>query len=289
MILNGHTASDGRENLALQEMNGKVWLPESSLADCKALQPPPAATEKERRKKITRRTTPTVEFRAENSNEKRRKQTYSTIESSSYSRLSLHLSLNDTRAGEHHTRTEFCGWETSERGSLQSPSIVRRCTGEQAASNGQRSALQSRAGGRGCGKNRRNSVYEFKHLSDPSAYLQDYCSCYSYSALVISRENGGTDAVAPPEAEKLEKCEQKTRGSSRKPRREDATCEGCLVERKGRDGLHEEHLQQLADRLGVKESIQEGQLRYRPRRTPPSFTRKTRVAEDIMISTQDAR
>ena len=278
-------------------MNSKVWLPESSLADCEPVQQPTAAAEKEKRRrtKITKRTTPTVEFPTENPSRRQRKQTYSTIESGSYSRKSLHLALNDVSTGGCPTKTELCGWETERNKSfLHSPSVVRRCTAEPVT--GQRSALQSRSGGRACGKSRRNSVYEFRHLSDPSAYLQDYCARYCYSALVLSRENGGClDPIVPERDEKTNsekdtKCEQSNNSSSSQTK-EEASYAQCLVKSRGseRREQQQEYLQQLASRLGVKESLQEGQLRYRPRPTPPSFTRKTRVVHDILVSTQDDR
>ena len=264
-------------------MSGGVWLPESSLADGRDPRLPAAEREKRKKAKITKRTTPTVEFRAESSRQRQRRQTYSTIESSSYSRRSLHLLLNDGSPEER--KTELCGWETErEQSILQSSSAVQKSASERA--DGQRSRLQSRAEGRQ-GKSRKNSSYEFKHLPDPSAYLQDYCARYSHSALVLSREHSVPETGREEKEDKCEKCKKDYKIEQQSGGGDDSGYAMCLVKSRAGGERRRGCLEQLANRLGVTESIQEGQLRYRPRPTPPSFTRRPRVAHDILVSTQD--
>ena len=264
-------------------MSGRVWLPESSLAEDGAATELGTPKEKRKKSKIAKRTTPTVEFRAETTSSRRRprKQTYSTIESNSYDRRSLHLALKDSSSGGRQERVEFCGWETGNRGSkseLQSPSAVKRCPVAERST--ERCRLLSRAAG---GRSRKS--YVFRHLLDTSAYLTDYCAHHSFSSLVLSRENGGTEpATTVQETASRGKSGRDNR--SCKERAEDGY-ERCLL--KSRGGGERECLKQLASRLGVRESIKDGELRCHPRPTPPSFTKKNRVAKDIVICTQDDR
>ena len=260
-----------RQGLAAREQPGRGWSSNRARD-----------TEREAKKVKNRqkKTTPTVEFRAETTSSRRRprKQTYSTIESNSYDRRSLHLALKDSSSGGRQERVEFCGWETGNRGSKSSPSAVKRCPVAERST--ERCRLLSRAAG---GRSRKS--YVFRHLLDTSAYLTDYCAHHSFSSLVLSRENGGTEpATTVQETASRGKSGRDNR--SCKERAEDGY-ERCLL--KSRGGGERECLQQLASRLGVRESIKDGQLRCHPRPTPPSFTKKNRVAKDIVICTQDDR
>ena len=269
-------------------MSGKVWRPETSLADGRPAEP--ENKEKRRKAKIVRRTTPTVELRGRsgsNANERQGGGTYSTIESSSYNRGSLHLALSH---GDKKTaplsckRTELCGWVTSggeERGLQSSSTYSARCAAERSfsssADGGCRSGLQSRASSRASGSRRRNVCYEFKHLPGPQAYIDDYLARCCFSALDLSRQECGTDALR----EACERLEEDI-----KARKDISTV--VSVARRRAEGGKDQYLQQLASRLGVSvmQSINEKQLRYKPQ---PSFTKRSRVAEDLVVSTQEEK
>ena len=257
-------------------MSEKVWLPEASLADGAAVE---QQREKKKRVKIAKRSAPTVEFPVSRS--RQRKQTYSTIESSSYDRRSLYLALSCASRRRVSRRTELRGWDTETVGESAPPSPPPTVRRDRAA---ERSGLQSRAAGasRAGGRGRKN--YEFKHLLDSSAYLTDYCSSHSYSSLVLSRESHSADPATIPEATVAFRKEKKEQTTRREDEEEDSRAR-CLLKSRGKDG--EPCLRQLASRLGVRESIKDGELLYHPRPTPPSFTKKPRVIADILVCTQD--
>ena len=255
-------------------MSGRVWLPKSSLADGKRT----GMHEVNRKKaKITRRTTSTVEppslQTANGGSEKNGRQNYSTIERSSYKNNSVTLEYESASSEvARPCNNQFCGWETNgrTRSALESSSSLKRYAAERGSlstpADGYRSGLQSRACSRAGGHKTRD-CYEFKHFTDTQAHLEDYCTRYSYTALSLPRESAGTI-------------------------REVAT--GLDGDGHGREGRGEASygaqigLQQLASRLGV--GVRDSkQLRYRPQPTPPdpSFTKKNRVAADLLVSTQE--
>lgn len=273
-------------------MSGKVWLPESSLVEervTEQLTKGGGVKERHKKAKIVRRTAPTVDPRTRPScggNVGSRQ--YRTIERrSSYSKNAVHLNLN-AASEPAHRNAELCGWETEgsrlTRTSLcQSSSTLKRCgTAERTLlstpADGYRSGLQSRACSRAAGGTRRNdTLYQFRHLPDAQAYLEDYRSQCSYSALTASRESGATITEAGNEVEVGCQC-GRTRGervSTRQPVREG-------------DRGNQLYLQQLARRLGVG-VIHEKQLKYRPQPTPPSITKRHRVAADLQVTTQEER
>lgn len=279
-------------------MNGGVWLPESSLSDRK----PPDTENKEREKKtkIIRRTTPTVIVhrprQAKNGGaDGLKKRNYSTIETSSYNRSSLHLALSHTATKNVQNSTsqltckkspEVCGWETygGHERHLQSSSTFSRCAAERASlitpADGYRSGVQSRACSRASENRKKSFYYEFKHFPDTHSHIEDYCTQYSYSALTLSRQTSGTDALREASA-KLQEEIRRNQGKQ---------VSKCLVNRE-EGGGNTLYMQQLASRLGVgvMKSINEKQLRCRPQPTPQSFTKKSRVADDLVVSTQDEK
>ena len=269
-------------------MSGRVWLPESSLAEGKgagALVNTQGPPEKRQKGGIVRRTTPTVDLttldgaasaRQAAKTKENQRLNYSTIEKSVYTQKSFALDSVGGRSYSNINNPEFCGWETGgERSALESSSSVnrRRCAAERGSlstpADGYRSGVPSRAASR-AGVARKKDFYEFKHFTDTRSYIDDYCCRYSYTALNVPRESA--DAI---------------REEGRGGREEECCCSG---KRGLHTGGHEVHraqqMQQLASRLGVrvKESINEKQLRYR--RPQPTAPKTNRMAEDLLVSTQ---
>ena len=272
-------------------MSGRVWLPESSLAEGKGAstlvnaQEPP---EERQKGGIVRRTTPTVDLTTLDSaasarqaakTKENQRQNYSTIEKSVYTQKSFALDSVGGRSYSNVNNPEFCGWETGgERSALESSSSVnrRRCAAERGSlstpADGYRSGVPSRVASRAGGA-RKKDFYEFKHFTDTRSYIDDYCCRYSYTALSVPRESA--DAI---------------REEGRGGREEECCCSGKRRLHTGGQAVHRaQQMQQLASRLGVrvKESINEKQLRYRRTQpTAPSFTKNNRMAEDLLVSTQ---
>lgn len=265
-------------------MSGRVWIPESSLTDCNTL----PHTEKRKKAKIVRRTTPTVDIPircGKNDNEKIKSasQNYSTIEKNSYKKNSASLGLESGSSGLNtaarpHYNPEFCGWETDvgSRNVQTSSSTLKKSGAERGylstPADGCRSGIPSRACSRAVG--RRNYFYEFKHISDTRDYITDYCSNYSYTALSLPKK------IDSELGDDMESCvcrrDEGGRGLS------------------GRSAVHrggERYLHELASRLGVggRNSVHKKQLCHLPQPTPPSFTKRNRVAANLLVSTQDER
>lgn len=260
-------------------MSGKVWLQESSLTDCKNL---PNA-EKRKRAKIVRRTTPTVELptRGRNDGEKIISvlpQNYSTIEKNSYKKNSASLDfdcgISGLKAAGHNP--EFCGWETDvgPRNLQASSSTLKRCAAERSylstPADGYRSGLPSRTCSRAVG--RRNN-YEFNHISDTRAYIEDYRTHYSYTALNLpkkTRSETGDD---------MDKCVCRRIGEGGR-------------RTSGRGVVHrgEQYLNELAGRLGVGRRDSAQRLHHHQLRpTPPSFTKRNRESANLLVSTQEEK
>lgn len=268
-------------------MSGKVWLPESSLADdnvtCQSGQAHGIKEKQKKEKaKIVKRTTPTVELRTPPSADSVARKQYRSIERSSHNRSSIHFNLSATSELAHKI-TELCGWETDQGISpYLSSSSVRRCTAAERGSlstpaDGYRSGVQSRTCSRANGSRRGDMFYKFSHLADSQAYLDDYCSQCSLSLLSFPRENSNkVISEAGGEAEGNAQS-GRTRGRIVPTRR--------LVQH-GDPGGNRLYLQQLAKRLGVG-VMNEKQLRYRPHPTPPSITKRNRVTADLSVVTQE--
>ena len=269
-------------------MSGKVWLPGSSLVEEKAaeqLAQVGGGKEKPKKAKIVKRTTPTVDLRAPPSCRwSAGSKQYSTIERSSYNKNSVHLNLN-AASEPAYRNAELCGWETEREKRIAlcpSSSNFRRCvTAERnllsTPADGYRSGVPSRACSRAGGGRRGDTVYQFKHLSDAQAYFEDYCAQCGYSAFSFSREGGEIIREVGKEVE-ISSQSGKTRGdivSTRHP-----VTDG--------DRGNQLYLQQLAKRLGVC-VINEKQVKYRPQPTPPSITKRNRVAADLLVTTQEER
>ena len=270
-------------------MSGKVWLADSSLADGKGAD---GEVDKKRKKaKIAKRTTPTVTVpspqTASGRNGGEKDENYCTIERSSYKNSGA-LDDEEARSALHDAaqprkNAEFCGWETDGgtifvRNALESSSTFRRRVADRSSlstpAEGYRSALQSRACSR-VGR-RRKDCYEFKHLPDTHAYLHDYCTQCSYSALSLPWE------IADVIREAGKAIKREAHGAEER--------EGAFSRRRGaRRGNR--YLEELASRLGVgvRESLDKKQLRHRPQPTPPSFTKKNRVAADLLVSTREEK
>ena len=266
-------------------MSGMVWLPESSLAHDEGVD---SQVEKEKRKKpkIVKRTAPTVELRSTQAAPSRLpggKQSYGTIERSRYSKNALHLNLN-APSEPCKNAAEFCGWETDRgpRNALASSCTSRRCvavdrTSLNTPADGYRSTLQSRACSRASGNKRRDVYYEFRHFADIRDHLEDYCVHCSFSGLCLSRES--VDAIREAVGE----------GSNNRRKMSERVVRCVPVTRQHGEGS-QPFLEQLASRLGVRESLMnEKQLRYGSQPTPPSFTKKSRVAADLLVTTQDEK
>ena len=268
---------------------GKVWLQESSLTDEKGADADVGEKRKAKKAKIPKRTTPTVvvpnsQTTYSGRNDGENGKNYATIERSSYKKNSPVLDHEDTRSGLQVTaqpcrKAEFCGWETDGgtiRNALESSSGFKRRVAERSSLNtpadGYRSTLQSRACSR-VGGRRRKDCYEFKHLSDIRAYLEDYSTQCSYSGLSLPPEV--TVAIREVEIE----MKRKTQGVEG---RERASSRRRGVQRGN------QYLEDLATRLGVG-VLDKKQLYHRSQPTPPSFTRKTRVAVDLLVTTQEER
>lgn len=281
-----HACGDSSGNAA---MSGRVWVPESSLTDCNTL----PHTEKREKAKIVRRTTPTVEIPircGKNDNEKIKSasQNYSTIEKNSYKKNSASLGLESGSSGLNtaarpHYNPEFCGWETDvgPRSVQTSSSTLKKCASERGylstPADGYRSGIPSRACSRAVGRRDRNNYYEFKHVSVTRDYIADYCCNYSYTALSLPKKTVGIDYET---SDDMERCvcrrDEGGRGLS------------------GRSAVHrggEKYLYELATRLGVggRSSVPKKQLCHLPQPTPPSFTKRNRVAANLLVSTQDER
>ena len=272
-------------------MSSKVWLADSSLADGKGAD---GEVDKKREKaKIAKRTTPTVAVpspqTASGRNGGEKDENYCTIERSSYKKNSAALDDEEARSALHDAaqpckNAEFCGWETDGgtifvRNALDSSSTFRRRVADRSSlstpAEGYRSALQSRACSR-VGGRRRKDFYEFKHLPDTHAYLHDYCNQCSYSALSLPWE------IADVIREAGKGIKREAHGAEER--------EGASSRRRGaRRGNR--YLEELASRLGVsvRESLDKKQLRHRPQPTPPSFTKKNRVAADLLVSTREEK
>lgn len=260
-------------------MSGKVWLPESSLTDCKTL----PNTEKWKKAKIVRRTTPTVELPTHcgrNGGEKIVKsvpQNYSTIEKNTYKKnsTSLDFDSSSSRLNAAGHNPEFCGWETDlgPRNLQASSSTLKKCAAERGylttPADGYRSGLPNRTCSRavGCRNN-----YEFTHISDTRAYIEDYYTHCSYTALNLPKKNTCT------RSDDMDKCVCKRIGEGgRGP-------PGRPVVHRGEQYLHE-----LASRLGVRRRASAQQKCCRPQPTPPSFNKGNRVAANILVSTHDEK
>ena len=284
-------------------MNGRVWIPEKSLPEGedggtqKTPQGQSQKQEKRKSSKITRRTTPTVDLSAldvrsardgakpaaADIGEEEERQNYSTIEKSSYRRntAALDCSSGQPLAGG----SDFCGWETERKplarqGLAASSSLSRRCAADRSSlgtpADGHRSGVPSRACSR-AGSRGRGDAYVFQHLPDAHRYIEDYCRQYSFTALNVPRME---NAIREAEGEKIR---ERTRGGDRiqgGEKGEESSCYNHSGERQvPRDSLY---LQQLASRLGVRESLQ-----LHPCSTPPSIAKRNRAAADLVMCSKE--
>lgn len=275
-------------------MNGRVWFPEKSLPEGedggtqKVPQGQSEKQEKRKSSKITRRTTPTVDISALDVRrardgarpEEEERQNYSTIEKSSYKRNTAALECSS--AQPLTGGSDFCGWETDRKplarqGLAASSSLSRKCAAERSSlgtpADGYRSGVPSRASSRAGGR-RKGDAYVFQHLPDTQRYIEDYCKQYSFTALSVPRME---NAIREAEGEKVRERTQdgiRAQGGEKGGR---SSC--CTHSGVPRDSLY---LQQLASRLGVRESIQ-----LHPRSTPPSITKRNRAASDLLVCSKE--
>ena len=306
-------------------MNKKVWFPEESLLDCGSetsqmtARGQPEHPKKRGGRKITRRTTPTVDFSALESQRKtgdcarssaaehvgeNERESYSTIEKRTYKRNASGLECASKQTlsgpGTSGAPSDFCGWETDNtqqsRQSHTAP-LPRKTPYDRSSlctpCDGYRSGLSSRTGSRS-GPRGKGSCYVFQHFSDSRSHIQDYCAHYSYTALSAPRVDETVREVVRDQhfeegGKKREKNEPKAHQSRHQnTSKQESNSDGRVESGKqGGTSFVKHYLQHLASRLGVGESIQRQSSLSRP--TPPSISKGGRRTADLLLSPTDEK
>ena len=269
-------------------------------------------------RKITRRTTPTVDFSALESQRKARdgarssaaehvgeneRESYSTIEKRNYKRNASGLECASKQILSGPTSgklSDFCGWETDRtQQSRQSHSApFPKNTSYDRSSlctpcDGYRSGLSSRTGSRS-GPRKKGNCYVFQHFSDSRSHIRDYCAHYSYTALSAPRVDETVREVAHNEhfeegGKKREKEEPQAYQSHQQnvSKQESNSDRRANPGKQGGASFAKHYLQHLASRLGVGESIQRQSPISRP--TPPSISKGGRRTTDLLLSPTDEK
>lgn len=266
----------------------RIWCPKKSVPSpedsCEDTSTIQSAYPRRRTAKIERRKEPTVDVRRavtsalpEKPHHQKKDNGYSTIESVSHNNLDLYDHILEEPKSSSNA---LCGWRHNEpakskgdigsffstvRDNLQSREISSRLYS---------SRLSSRL-------NRKRDQYCFQHLDNVEDYLVSYNTHCSYSYLVLKK-----NSTTEEEEQQDSTCETLPLTSvfHTKKVRERPT----LVPRTSTASseskpyfVEQSHLQSLAFRLGIQESIREPQLLQSPHPTPPSITKRKIVGLEI--------
>ena len=267
--------------LQIVKMSKKqVWCPKKSVPSpedsCEDTSTIQSAYPRRRTAKIERRKEPTVDVRRaitsalpEKPHHQKKDNGYSTIESVSYNNLDLYDHLLEE---PEPSTNVLCGWRDNEhakfkgsmgnffsttRNNLQSREISNRLYS---------SRLSSRL-------NRKRDQYCFQHLDNVEDYLLSYNTHCCYSNLILKKDSTMEEEQQDSTCETL----PLTSVFHTKKIRERPTLVPRTSTASSESKFHfveQSHLQSLAFRLGIQESIREPQLLQSPHPTPPSITKR---------------
>ena len=298
----------GAESLQ-KAMSKTLWYPHNSLAkeseDIGNVSDLKSVNKRARRKtaRIERRKEATVDVRAATAlgNVSPALEGYSTVETRSYNGLDKFVNWKDT-----DPNSDVCGWKDDEN--IAKALLFRGCGGN-TSSTECRSSLQSReisdrlySSRLNSQMSRRRERYRFTHCNMSEEHIKCYNESCSYSFLTFCTRRSSRTVF---EREDIEEEKIISRQEDKKSLPRPATVSEAIF----KPGKSESSvpsiplvttttvtngnrvLHALADRLGVKESIDEPKLLQSPvRPTPPSITKKrSDTKENLALCAENKR